>query len=222
MYTGFYHTHKLAVLLFVLLYLIKTVLLVANQHAALEKLKKFTRIPEMVISGLFLLTGGYLLVKSAEISTLQIIKLVLVFSAIPVAIVGFKKNNKILAVVSLLLITGAYGLAEINKKRAGKIAIPEASLPAEAQNPAAGEEPQAYVAVGKIVYEQACISCHGKNGDACLAGAKNLQVSKLDDAGKIAIIRNGKNTMPAFKNLTDTQVEALVAYVNTLKDRLNK
>jgi uncharacterized membrane protein SirB2 len=216
MFTGFYHTHKLVVVLFVLLYLIKTFLLVAGKQNALGVFRKYTRIPEMIISTLFLLTGIYLLFNSANIGTLTIVKIALVFVSIPVALIAFKKSNKGLAVLSLLLILTVYGLAEINKKQQGKISIPDVY-----GNQAADKGPVPVSVdggvVGKQIYEQACIACHGKNGDACLSGAKNLQISVLEREAQIKIIRNGKNTMPAYKNLTDAQVNEVINYINGFK-----
>ena len=49
-FVALYHTHKLVVVLFLLIYLIKTILLVANKTDALEKFKKITKIPEMIVS----------------------------------------------------------------------------------------------------------------------------------------------------------------------------
>ncbi len=221
MFTGFYHTHKLVVVLFVLLYLIKTVLLIANQTQALEKFRKITKIPEIVISSLFLITGVYLLFNSANIGTLTIVKIALVIVSVPIAMIAFKNSNKLLAVLSFLLIVTVYGLAEINKKQQGKISIPDVY-----GNQSQGEDnvPVSVdgAIVGKRIYEQACISCHGKNGDACLSGAKNLQMSVLSREEQIHIIRNGKNTMPAYKQLTDAQVNEVISYINgfrALKDK---
>lgn len=221
MFTGFYHTHKLIVVLFVLLYIIKTLLLVAGKQQTLDTFRKYTKIPEMVISTLFLLTGVYLLFNSANIGTLTIVKIALVFISIPIALIAFKKSNKALAVLSTLLILTVYGLAEINKKQQGKISIPDVyGNQAEEK----GTVPVSIDGgvVGRQIYEQACITCHGKNGDACLSGAKNLQVSVLERDALIKLIRNGKNTMPAYKNLTDAQVNEVINYINGFRKSTNE
>src|ERR1041384_321528 len=108
--------HLIAVTLFLLIYLIKTILIFANQ-SGLMKFSKVVRVPEMIISTLFLVTGVWLFVILGAIKFLQIIKLVFVLAAIPMAVVGFKKMNKALALISFLLIVGAYGLADMSKDK---------------------------------------------------------------------------------------------------------
>lgn len=206
MYTGLLHTHKLVVVLFLLHYLIKTVLLVLNKNEALEKYSKPTRIPEMVISSLFLLTGVAMLVMGAHINNLLLVKIVTVLASIPLAVIGFKKNNKALAVLSLLLIVTSYGLAEMSRAKRGKVVV-------DTSNVEGG-----LIAVGKTVYTQECQNCHGAGGDAMLAGAKNLKVTVLNHDEIISIIRNGKNTMAAYKSLSDEQVEGVTLYVESLRE----
>ncbi|MEO1448463.1 MAG: SirB2 family protein, partial [Bacteroidota bacterium] len=111
MYTGLLHTHRLVVILFLLLYVVKWVLLLANKKELLERINKATRVPEMIISTLFLLTGIGLAINIAQLTSMFWIKLVLVLGSIPLAVIGFRKSNKILATLSILLIVGAYGLA---------------------------------------------------------------------------------------------------------------
>ena len=117
METGIRHTHLLVVILFLLIYLIKTTLLLMNKQETLMKFSKMVKVPEMIVSTLFLVTGIYMLTQVPEIKSLLIIKIAAVFLSIPLAVIGFKKQNKILAVASLLLIVGAYGLAEMSKKQ---------------------------------------------------------------------------------------------------------
>ncbi len=208
MYTGLLHTHKLVVVLFLLHYLIKTILLVLNKNEALEKYSKPTRIPEMVISSLFLITGIAMLVMGAgaNISNFLWVKIAAVLASIPLAVIGFKKKNKMLAVFSLLLIVTAYGLAEMSRAQKGKVVVDTSNVEGEP------------IVVGKMVYTQECQNCHGAGGDAMLAGAKNLKTSSLNHEEIISIIRNGKNTMAAYKNLSDAQVEGVAQYVESLKE----
>src|SRR2546423_9324679 len=106
--------HVIVVNIFVLIYFIKIILLFTN-ISSLEKCSKAIRIPEMVVSTLFLVTGIWLYVILSAIKTLQIIKLACILISIPLAVTGFKKLNKAMAVLSFLLIVGAYGLAEMAK-----------------------------------------------------------------------------------------------------------
>ena len=72
-----------------------------------------------------------------------------------------------------------------------------------------------------------CATCHGKDGKAKTFKAKLNHARNLTDATWQAevsderlynSIHNGKGKMPAFgKKLSDAQINALVAYVRTLK-----
>ena len=101
METAIRNIHLLSVILFLLIYIIKTYLLLFNKEEALAMFTKGFKIPEMIISFLFL-------------------EIIAVFISIPLAIFGFKKKNKILAASSLLLIIAAYGFAEMSKKQKSK------------------------------------------------------------------------------------------------------
>ncbi len=202
METGIRHTHLLTVILFLMIYVIKTALLLMNRKTQLAKFSKDFKIPEMIISALFLLTGIYMLTQLPEIKSLLIIKIVAVFISIPLAIIGFKKQNKILAVVSLMLIIGAYGLAEMSKKQKSK------SMNGITESNMNGQE----------LYTASCAKCHGADGKLQLMGAKDLSVSTMDLSGRIEIIKNGKNAMtPLVSILNDEQIKAVAIYVNQLK-----
>ncbi|GAA4851263.1 SirB2 family protein [Algivirga pacifica] len=213
MYIGFKHLHVLVVTLFLLIYLIKTVLLVLSKEKALETFTKKVKVPEMIISFLFLVTGIGMVILGAPGSkeTLFIAKMVAVFASIPLAVIGFKKKNKALAVVSVILILGAYGMAEmlnsqVNAKKATVEIEDEGSL--------------TDVMLGKSVYVQTnCVACHGENGDKGAAGAKNLKVSELSNEEIENIIRKGKGLMSGYeRTLTDKQIDALKVYVKSLRD----
>ncbi|MCC6690929.1 MAG: c-type cytochrome [Bacteroidia bacterium] len=194
-------THKIVVLLFLLIYLVKTILLLANKKEQLSKFTKIFKVPEMVISFLFLATGLFMLTQGAALKTLMTIKLVAVLASIPLAIIGFKKSNKALAFVALVLIIGAYGLAEVRKK---KLETP-ANNPGELTN-------------GQTIYTQLCVRCHGEDGKAELMGASNLSLSQMDDAAISEIIINGKNTMPKFGDqLNKEQLASVVQHIKTLR-----
>jgi mono/diheme cytochrome c family protein len=81
---------------------------------------------------------------------------------------------------------------------------------------------RADIEAGRAVYQDNCAACHGSAGrgnPAMAAAMKGLDLSKA--AGKSpdaigSIIRNGKDQMPAFKELTDEQVRQLVDFVRSL------
>jgi cytochrome c5 len=203
MYIGLLHSHKLIVTLFLLHYLIKTVLLFVNTEKA-EAYTKKTKIPEMVLSFGFLVTGIGMWINMAEpAKTLFLAKIFAVFASIPLAVIGFKKKNKVLAVLSLVLLFGAYGLAEMSKKSTSAANI---------------ERPAGKVYSGVELYEMNCKTCHGADGTAGLSGAKNLQISTLSDTEINDIINNGKNSMPAYgKSFSKEEISSLVEYTKTLR-----
>ena len=202
MYKTIFYTHLVSVILFLFIYLVKTFLLLANKNEGLTKFTKVFKVPEMIISTLFLLTGIYMLTQIPEIRTLMIIKIIAVLVSIPLAIIGFKKRNKALAVLSFLLIVGAYGMAEVNKKQKSKTMQ---SISTTNIN-------------GSELYNAACISCHGADGKLGIMGAINLSASTMDLSAKIEIIKKGKVAMKPFGGiLTDEQIKAVAEYTETLK-----
>lgn len=198
-----YQTHKISVIVFLLIYLIKTILLLMNNPGGLQRFTKIVKVPEMIVSALFLITGVWMFVEIGSIKTLQIVKLAAVALAIPLAVIGFKKSNKGLAIASLLLIILSYGFAEMAKKK---------PYPAKTTEASSNDN------VGQTAYEANCALCHGGNGTKGLNGAKDLSVSALDKGAIMEIITNGKGTMPAYKEvLSETEIGATADYVLTLK-----
>lgn len=202
MYAMIYTIHKISVSLFILWYAIKLMGLLLNS-AGINGLfaKKPMRILEMVVSAVFFVTGGWMFFQTPEKSMFLYIKLLLVFISIPLAIVGFKRNNKALAVVSVLLLVMSYGLAEMNKKRP--------NVSESAKTAASGAE---------LFKAANCVACHGEDGKAMIAGAKDLSISKLTDAEAAHIITNGKNAMKGYKKqLSETEINMLVEHVKSLR-----
>ncbi len=214
MYTSILHTHKLVVVLFLLLYVVKTFLLVTNRKKLLEEVKKYTKITEMIISFTFLATGLYLLVMSVEpTSMFQWIKFVAVFASIPLAVIGFKRENKALASLSLVLILGAYGLAEVNKKRGTKKqSIAENIISDVAQT---NYDLNLH---GKAIFNANCIACHGEDGKLGANGAKDLSISTLSDDETMNILMKGKNSMKPYKDiLSEKEMTAVMSYIKTMR-----
>jgi uncharacterized membrane protein SirB2 len=136
MFKGMTHLHITSVMVFLIIYLIKTVLLLANANETLEKFKAKTKVLEMIVSTAFLGTGIYMLFNIPEIKPMLVIKIGIVFASIPIAIIAYRKNNKGLAVLSLVMIIASYGLAEMSKKHNGQ----PISLPGDAVNNLTDEE----------------------------------------------------------------------------------
>lgn len=75
-------------------------------------------------------------------------------------------------------------------------------------------------------YKAKCQMCHGADGLGATPAGKAMKalpfnspgVLKESDTDLIAIIKNGKNKMPAFgSKLTDTQIHEVVEYLHTLQ-----
>ncbi len=196
--------HRIVVSLFLLHYVVKLALLLLKKTDSLAAYTAKTKVAEMVVSALFLLTGVYLIVAGPALVTLQWIKIAMVLASIPLAIIGFKKGNVLLAILSVVLILGAYGMAEVAKKKRNQVKIEDLSALADKEK-------------GQAIYTQSCTSCHGPAGDAMIGDAKNLRESKLDDAQMSTIIKNGNAGMPPFKDISDEDLKLLVSYVQTLK-----
>lgn len=200
MVKGILHTHYLVVVLFLLIYVIKTVLLLSNKNDLLENFTKKIKIPEMIISFLFLATGVFLLTQlsfGGQYDYLLWIKITMVFASIPLAIIGFKKKNKLLASLSLLLLTASFGLAESYHKKKGL---------ADNSHIASND--------GKALYENNCNLCHGADGKLGAAGAKDLGATVLDVAAIKDIILNGKGMM-AKTAVNEEQAAAIAEYVHS-------
>jgi mono/diheme cytochrome c family protein len=202
--------HRIVVTLFLLHYIVKGYLLLSDKKEQLAGYTAKTKIAEMILSVLFLGTGVYFIIAGPALSIMMWIKIALVLAAIPLAIVGFKKRKKPLAVIAILFLIAAYGLAEMSKAKYAK----EDKAPVDTST--IGSNP---VDIGKAIYTTDCVACHGEHGDAGRGGAKNLKITQLTDDQQKDIIKNGKpgTSMSAFPALTDDQLNGLVAYIKTLK-----
>lgn len=191
-------THRITVTLFFLIYVIKTVLLLSNKQDLLKSFSKMFKVPEMIVSALFLITGVYLMTLMPSIKPMMYVKIGLVLASIPVAVIGFKKGNKVLAALSLLMITASYGIAEAQKKKREK-----------------GEAVVASNINGKEIYEAKCIVCHGGDGKSKINGSADLSITKNDVATIKSVVMNGQKTMVPITDLSSEQAEAVAVYVES-------
>lgn len=199
--------HLYSVLTFLVIYLIKTVLLFTSTNA-LDRFTSITKVPEMIVSTLFLVTGIWLTVILGGIKTFQIIKLVMVFTSIPLAVVGFKKRKKGLALLSLLLIIGSYGLAEMSRNKPFMKA--NVALTGDVNNPLAN---------GMKVYLENCAFCHGKDGKKAYRGAKDISNQMSPEYVRTMVEQGVKRKMPKYEGIiTGKDLDDLCQYVVSMKN----
>lgn len=89
----------------------------------------------------------------------------------------------------------------------------------ESPTTSTNEHSARYMTKGELIFVERCTVCHGENGDAGIAGAKDLTVSSLEGEELKNVILYGKNAMPAFKMMLEeeSEVDSLIVYLNTLK-----
>lgn len=211
-FVALYHTHKLVVVLFILIYLTKAILLLMGNNEILNKFNKKIKIPEMIVSALLFITGIIMLNNIADFNLIFTIKLTMVVAAIPVAVIAYKKYNKLLAILSLIMLISAYGLAEIFKAQFGK----RKEVTEVVTDPTSNE----YNATvhGAALFTAQCIVCHGADGKASFSGAKDLTLSVKSNEEIIETIKSGKNTMPKMGSIySEQELKALADYVTSLR-----
>ncbi len=187
-------------------------MLIANHKETLKKFSKAVKVPEMIISFLFLATGIYMLIKGGHPELYLMVKVLLVLVSIPLAIIGIRKEKKVFLILSVVILIYVYGIAET---RSLTFTHPEAEgiiENVEDNNYQIKEH-------GLALYQQHCSRCHGENGDKMRYDSPDISKSVLNETERWEIINNGKGMMPAFgKKLDKNEKKALEAYIQTLKD----
>lgn len=75
--------------------------------------------------------------------------------------------------------------------------------------------------IGKTVYGKYCVSCHGpelKGNGSSFPSLADLD-KKYNESQASKIITNGKNMMPAFKQLSDNEKKGLLAFLLKLEEK---
>jgi mono/diheme cytochrome c family protein len=199
METGMLHLHTTVVIVFLISLAFKTILLLAGNQSLLDTVRAKTKVLEMILGTLILVTGGYLLFKAGHPETWLMVKVAIVLVMIPLGIIGLKKNNKALASIALLGFIYVYGVAETR------------SLTFQKAKVSASDS-------GEQIYVAQCVRCHGTDGAAMAFGAKNLQESTLSNEEAVNIILKGKGTMPAFEaTVSAEQANEVAKYIGAFR-----
>jgi uncharacterized membrane protein SirB2 len=213
MFSNILLLHKIVVSLYLLFTLIKVGMLLFAKQENTTKFRKKTMFIEITLSVLFLFSGLYLAFNSGAMREGNWFwgKVILIIAVIPIGIIAFRKFNKALAILALLILIYIYGISETKSltfKNTYNINPSETNT----------TTPAAETAYGGQIYQTACVACHGSDGKLGLSGAFDLTKTNLDKDQTVEVITNGRNNMPAFKKvLTPDQVNAVSMYVLTLK-----
>ena len=71
---------------------------------------------------------------------------------------------------------------------------------------------------GKALFENKCAKCHGTDGAKGRWGAKNLQISQLNNDELFKTISTGRGIMPNWgKKLSALQIRSVIEYIKTLR-----
>lgn len=213
-YVGFLHMHTTVVILYLLFFLYKCILLFADQKERLEKFNRSSRVwGNMILPTLFLVLGVILWIKNPSVGNESwfIGKLVIMLAAIALGVVAFKKFNKGLAAISLLMFIYIYGVSETKSLTFKKPNINE-----KVEDKGAGNE----IETGREIYLQAdCKTCHGDDGKLQLMNAPDLTKTDASPEYMKNIIRDGKGTMPGHskESLNDENLNKLIIYLQSIK-----
>jgi len=220
MATGFLHLHTTLVVIFLLFYGYKVFLLLRGKTEKLSFVRNKTKIVEIILGSLILITGAYLFIINPLKELWLWMKLFIVILFIPLGIVAMKRENKVL---SVLTFTGFIYFFIVSNTKSLLFSRPKIKIP-ETENYEQVLENnyknEGVIRRGKLVYEMACTACHGVGGDAMVGGAKNLKVSKLTFEEKLKVVKYGKGLMMAYKDqLSEKDMEAVVHYIETFTSK---
>ncbi|MBL0763755.1 SirB2 family protein [Marivirga atlantica] len=215
---GFLHSHVAVVTLFLIFLLFKTVLLLSNKKALLEKVRTRFKMVDPILGTLMLVTGGYMLYLYGGSAPIYLwVKLVLVLIIIPIGIVAFKKENKIMATLALLLTLYIYGVSEAGSLTFSKDSEAKSEITVKGDSVEL-EVTEGMLTNGEKIYLAECKKCHGTDGKKGLFKAPDLTKSELTLEERIAWIKQGKGVMPSYEGkLSADDIKSVAAYIEELK-----
>jgi mono/diheme cytochrome c family protein len=227
---GFLHLHVTVVVLFMIFFGYKLILLFANKKEALSSLRQKTKVVDMILGSLILVTGGYLLYALHSLAPYLIGKLVLTLIAIPLGIISMKKENKVLGLLTMAIFVYNFGVAEtnsltfqkekINIQRPDTTAATTDTATAPSNNAILDQNKEVALQNGKAIFTQVCSACHGQDGKLGTSGAKDLSLSKLNHQEVIQTISKGKGLMQPYEGvLSEQEIEAVASYAEGLRTK---
>jgi len=221
---GFLHLHVTVVVLFMLFFAYKLFLLLSNKNEKLAAFRQKTKIADMILGSLILVTGGYLLYATHNTDTYIIVKLLLTIAIIPLGIIGMKKENKVLSMLTLIILVYVFFVGKTRSLSLSKeklhLEVPASISPDSSSNTDAILNQNAVAALnnGKAIYTQVCSACHGVDGKLGISGAKDLSASLLSKEDIIKTVSEGKGLMQSYKGmLSEQEIVSVASYVESLR-----
>lgn len=216
--------HLTVVTLFIIFLLLKTFLLITNKKAILQKIQAQSGAIEIILAILIIATGVYLFITVGNSELYLLAKITLVIFAIPMGIVSMKRENKILAILSLSILIYIYGISGTNT-----LFMKNTGLSLEGHNVENLTSDQAEIILnatqsaslqqGKVIYKVLCVECHGEDGQKIKDSAANLSSSNLNFDEKVKVITEGKGVMKGYDpELSEQEIELVTAYTETLQE----
>jgi cytochrome c553 len=225
---GFLHLHVTVVVLFMLFFAYKLFLLLSNKKESLATFRQKTKIVDMILGSLILITGGYLLYATHQTETYLIVKLILTLAIIPLGIIGMKKENKGLAILTMLILIYIFSVGKtrsltLTKEKITVVPVADTLDRASDSTSSTGntileQNTAAALENGKAIYTQVCAACHGLDGKLGVSGAKDLSMSALSHEDVINMISEGKGLMQGYKDqLSEQEIVAVAGYAERLR-----
>lgn len=224
MITWIFPLHVTAVTLFLIFLIFKTFLLIFDKHNLLNKARNKTKVLEIILGILILFSGVYLFVLVGYLQSYLIAKLILVLIAIPLGIFGLKKENKILATLSVLLFIYIYAVSATKNISLAREKIDFDEFEFNNYGSQQADEilnatQSASLQQGKVIYKVLCAECHGQDGEKEIGNASNLVSSKLSMNEQITIVAQGKGAMKGYDaELSEQEIELVASYTETLQE----
>lgn len=229
MATGILHSHITVVMFFILLMLVKTLMMLLGMKDTLAKFRAKTKVADMILGTLMLLTGGYLLYITKNMEAYMIVKILILFAVIPLGIVGFNRDKKALVILSTLLLIYAYMISKtkslvlnygLNQPTKSLIEGNTSEKDTSAVRNIVQQNMQNVLANAKPIFIAKCAACHGMDGKMMANGAKDLTLSTKTLEQRVKIIAKGKNLMPGFEyQFSEGDIQALAIYTQMLKNQ---
>lgn len=224
MITWIFPLHVTAVTLFLIFLVYKTLLLIFNKKNLLKKLRNKTKFLEVILGILVIASGVILFLLIGYLQSYFIAKLILVLIAIPLSIIGMKKENKILATLSVLLFIYIYAVSatksiSFNSEKIDFEEFEFDSTESGQANEILNATQSASLQQGKVIYKVLCAECHGEDGEKEINNAPNLVSSQLSVDEQITIITLGKGAMKGYDaELSEQEIELVASYTETLQE----